>query len=360
MTDERRWNNLVYFNRLRASSWFFCLGHTPELLAPYGGVETTYIALPEALAAMGRRVFVFARVAEPHERNGVFYIPHEQIGEYADVCPQHVVASRWFEPFQMFPQAKKILWLQDAHYPDAPHHQADLVVVSSPWHRDYSLLRGIPADKLTVIPLGIHKQMFRPQERRRSICLYSHNPNRGLDILMELWPRIRKQCPGAGLVITYGWDGLLTWSDDPAWREQVVSHRQLVEQWARKNSAVVLGRLEKQELYNLMGISRLSLYPCTFWETFCLTALETQASGVPMITTRLGALPTTLGPGNVLIDGDPYSQEYGETFVDAAVHLLSDGCAWQEKSQLCLQYIQISPVDWRDIASEWIRTVEVK
>ena len=43
--------------------------------------------------------------------------------------------------------------------------------------------------------------------------------------------------------------------------------------------------------------SDVCLYPCNFFETFCLTALECQAAGLPVVTSEFGALATTLAPG---------------------------------------------------------------
>ena len=67
--------------------------------------------------------------------------------------------------------------------------------------------------------------------------------------------------------------------------------------------------------------SSLCLYSNNFWETFCLTALETQAAGVPMITTaEIGALSTTLSnTGNIFAGYNPYSPEYKEKFISETI-----------------------------------------
>lgn len=351
--DERRFRNLQYFTRKNTCTWFFALGHTPERLAPFGGVETTYIELPKALAAMGRRVFVFARVEREFVRDGVYFVPYANIRAYRDLRPDILVASRWFEPYAEIPARKRILWLQDAHYPDAPHGIVERVVVSSHWHRDYSILRGIPPQKLRVIPLGIWPEQFHPRVQRENLCIYSHNPNRGLDQLMELWPAIRELLnEDHQLVIAYGWEGLRTWSDDPRWQEYVNRHETGVRQWARENNAIVVGRLDKPTLYDLMGRCKLALYPCTFWETFCLTALETQASGVPMVTTRLGALPEVLGAGNVLIEGFPGNEEYDDEFVKWASDLLNNPEELSRRSSDVMG--NVAGFDWPSVARMWI------
>ena len=57
------------------------------------------------------------------------------------------------------------------------------------------------------------------------------------------------------------------------------------------------GRLSKPALASVLMESDVCLYPCNFFETFCLTALECQAAGVPVVTSEFGALATTLAPG---------------------------------------------------------------
>ena len=129
-----------------------------------GGVETTYIELPKALQALGQECFVFCRCAADHVVDGVRFVPWERMAEYADLNPDVVVTSRWFDPlyWPALAGAKKVLWLQDAYFadPGRAFEVVERVVVSSPWHRDYTVQRyghGIDARKLRVINLGLRR-----------------------------------------------------------------------------------------------------------------------------------------------------------------------------------------------------------
>ena len=53
-------------------------------------------------------------------------------------------------------------------------------------------------------------------------------------------------------------------------------------------------------------------YPCTFMETFCLTALEAAATKTLVITNNLAALQNTVGNRGVIIKGDPMTEEWCE------------------------------------------------
>ena len=66
-----------------------------------GGVETTYIELPKALQALGQECFVFARCEQEHVVDGVRFVPWERMAEYADLNPDVLVTSRWFDPLYL-------------------------------------------------------------------------------------------------------------------------------------------------------------------------------------------------------------------------------------------------------------------
>jgi glycosyltransferase involved in cell wall biosynthesis len=114
------------------------------------------------------------------------------------------------------------------------------------------------------------------------------------------------------------------------------------------------GRLTKKELAKEMLSSSLCLYPNNFWETFCLTALETQASAVPMVTTDRGALATTLThDGNVLIKYDVNTPQYRKAFIDSTCDLLNNREKRKSYAQICREYAMQSKLDWKDIGESW-------
>lgn len=370
--DQRIVNNLNWLNRKERHVIFFALGNTPEPIwggmtetQGVGGVETTYLELPRELAALGHTVFVFCRCEHDHSYKGVYFVPYTKLGDYAKWKPDAVITSRWFDPLYLFPNTKKIIWMQDAHFadpnrPDA-FQVADAVVCSSRWHRTYiaeRLKQGLDAKKLHTIPLAIRNELFQNQSVSRDPLkvIYSSNPDRGLYILMAMWDEITKQVPGIHLTIAYGWEGLKTWGDDPVWQQKIADDQVRVEQWMKDAGNVTLtGRLTKAHLADEMLSASLCLYPNNFWETFCLTALETQAAGTPMVTTRLGALPTTLNDkGNVLIDHNPFSIEYQHEFIGVAVELMRDVDKRNRMSNACISYAAQQP-DWSGVAQQWER-----
>ena len=373
-TDRLR-DNAWWYRRRARRLWFFALGETPEPVCGSmlerigaGGVETTYIELPKALQALGQECFVFARCEQEQVVDGVRFVPWERMAEYADLNPDVLVTSRWFDPlyWPTLAGAKKVLWLQDAYFadPGRAFEVVDRVVVSSPWHRDYTVQRyghGIDAHKLRVINLGIRRELFGGSGPRRGMqAVYSSNPDRGLQELAAMWPEIVAQFPGLRLVVTYGWEGLRTWDSGPAWQErcdQVEAEvRGRFAVGGSDHDVIFTGRLSKPALARLLMQSDVCLYPCNFFETFCLTALECQAAGLPMVTSEFGALATTLAAGaGVKIPGHPSSPAYRQRFVRAAVDVLQNAERRRAMGAAGVLHVVGGPFGWLDVAEQWRR-----
>ncbi len=371
-TDQRLINNLNWLHGRVRRKIFFALGNTPEPVygkmieeKGVGGVETTYIELPIELSKLGHEVFVFCKCEEAHIVNGVRFIPFSDMEKYTDLNPDVIITSRWFDALYLpgTASAKKVIWLQDSHFADPNHSDAwdiaDAVVVSSRWHSQYVAERlghTVRREKLHVLPLGIRKAQFvKAVERDPLQVIYSSNPDRGLYILMDMWDEITKRVPGIHLVVTYGWEGLKTWSGSPEWIAQQEGNRKRVEAWANQVGNVrMTGRLKKTDLYTEMLGSSLCLYPNNFSETYAISALETQAAGVPMITTYMGALQNTLDHGsNILIKHDPFSKEYKDEFIREAERLMNDSATRNRMASGCRDYVANQPLDWSDIALLW-------
>lgn len=80
----------------------------------------------------------------------------------------------------------------------------------------------------------------------------------------------------------------------------------------------------------------------------CITAMEAIRAKTPIITSRLGALPETIGNNNgIFIDGDAHSDGYGEDFINATVRILTNDIY---RKKFCLEYKDMS---WKAVAADW-------
>lgn len=181
--------------------------------------------------------------------------------------------------------------------------------------------------------------------RRRALA-YTSTPFRGLDVLLEVFPRIRAACPDAELDVFSSMQVYGMSAQDDA--ERFGPLYRLAEQPGVK----LIGSLPQPELTARLAQVRVLAYPNHFAETFCIAALEAQAAGVVVVTSRLGALPETVGEAGICLDGDPHTDSYKARFVNACVRLLTDDEAWQRASERGRTRAW-SEFSWPMIASSW-------
>jgi glycosyltransferase involved in cell wall biosynthesis len=370
--DTRVQNNMWWCRAKSRMKIFMNLGQTPEeihggILYDRGahGVETTYIELSQELAKRGHTVFLFCTTEKEHIYENVYYVPFQHIDQYVSINPDVVITSRWFDSFNLTSSAKKILWLQDANPLEGSYDfsKVDLVVTSSQWHMNYiSSLTGdrLKNDKKKVITLGVRKSSFSnvlPKEPFKVI--YSSNPNRGLDSLAMMWEELVREIPQIQLTVLYGWESLLTWSNESQWQENVSKERQnVIETFQRVGHVLFRGRVNKQTLAYEMMTSSLMLYPCHFWETFCLSALEAQISGTPVVTTDIGALSNIVHKDyNIMLEGNSMSKHYQRQFIDRTKELLTDREKLNTFSSNNRFFFMNNSYDWSDVTNIWIKSM---
>jgi len=319
----------------------------PETFAKggHGGAETCIIKLAPFFAADGWRVVVFGT---PGDYRGVHegiewwgsdeYLPGEQFNTF--------VSSRSVIPFDGTPLAKvKLLWMHDVNIgkeEKAVLMRPDKVLGLTNWHANHLRhLYGLPKNKIAVMPNGIDLTRFNKDEwdkKNKFNFIYSSSPDRGLDTMLSLWPIIRTNFPEANLHLFYGWDmidkiiamhkgrgGGIGQLED--FRAKCVNQIQLLG--GEEGGIIEHGRVNQKELARQMAKCSFWTYPTDFMETFCITALEMQMSGVIPLTSSLAALNETVNPNVPRISGWPKNTGYQKEFLRMLGLMLGQE-EWQE------------------------------
>lgn len=336
-------------------------GHTPRAVG-IGGVESAIIYLAEALARLGHRLVVFNNSDEHGTMNGVEYARWPSLQERCVAERPHVVVSvrAWeligstrLAPLQIF-------WSGDGFYQPyiqglsdpAAREQIDFVMLQSDWQAaTYIAELGIPAWQVLMTRLGAAASANgeeppaddAPRSRR---LVYASIAERGLDVLLQVFPRIRAACPDAELEIfsslrLYG----KTDAEDQSEFGGIYAR-------TKAEGVTLVGTVPQPELARRLRDARVLAYPNNVPETFCIAAIEAAAAGCPVVTTSLGALPQTVGAGGICIPGDPASAPYQEAFVAACVALLTDDAAWRQLSRTARDRAW-RDYTWAAVAGEW-------
>jgi cephalosporin hydroxylase len=210
------------------------------------------------------------------------------------------------------------------------HSKLKKIFCLTEWHVEY-FTNIFPQCKHITVPFyyGINQQKEQKQKEKHKKeqykFIYSSFPNRGLFPLLQMWPKIIEKYPTASLHIYSDIDG--SWVNAVA-KEQMDQIRQLLNEYKinsqNSKNIVYHGWVSKSELSEAQKTSEYWLYPCTFMETFCLTALESALYKICVITNDLAALQNTVGDRGTIITGDASTQLWQDNALIALFDIMGN------------------------------------
>ena len=208
-------------------------------------------------------------------------------------------------------------------------------ICQTAWHKEL-FLEQYPelSNKITIINNGIPMDLLNAQVKIKDTFIYSSCTERGLDKLLQLWPVILNSKPNAQLFIC-------CYNNFPV-NESEKSLVKIIQQYP---SIQHLGKLNKTQLYSLMGSVEYWMYPTDFKETSCITALEMLASKVICFYYPIAGLVDTLGDygirmkrGKELESLLQMHDESKKEFIKERGYAYAKSCSW---SQRALQWFDI-------------------
>jgi glycosyltransferase involved in cell wall biosynthesis len=270
-----------------------------------GGSETAALMLAKELRIKGHLVTIFCNLPVPPHKDamvsgaqdeiGVRWVAIEQFNQFITSTEVDLlIVSRAPQFFNCAHQAKKaVLWCHDlmTHRSMGDFMNAswnfNVVWTVSEYHKDQiHSICGYPKERIDVLDNGIveFKGLLDVPKREKSL-LYSARPERGLEYLVKEGG-IMEKLPDFTLDVTF-------YENYPEHMMEYYNHL-----WNRCNelpNVNLLGPKTQRELRQLMKSCWAYAYPTNFEEVFCILAKEAIEVGLPFITTKVGALPGTLG-----------------------------------------------------------------
>ena len=121
----------------------------------------------------------------------------------------------------------------------------------------------------------------------------------------------------------------------------------------RKIPGVTLhGNVTQRQLARELMKSSVFVYPNVIFETCCITAIEAQAAGCPVVSGRNSGIVETVQNAGILIEGQPGSDEYENEFVTATDRLLSSYRLWDKLSRNGLSRVN-RQFKWEHVADRF-------
>ena len=320
-----------------------------------GGSETAAVEMAMHLKKLtGSRVIVFQhREKAMTAPSGVEYIPAPELhGYFQKYKPKLHIAWRHTAKFT---NALSVVWSHDLRTPGAEHlNNYDYILSLSDAHKKFLVgVDGVPEDKIIVTRNGIESKRFVLRgnvEKKRGKVIWPNSPDRGLEYAVQVMDLVRKEIPEAELHVFYGFNNM----DKYGMKDQAdkIRHLFTTRPWIKYH-----GNVDQDRLSFEMMTSDVWLYTSTFYETFCISAIEALSARAWPVVRRFGALKSTMKVAEEkgwadILDVE-MSEETVPLFADKVIKAI------QEKKHERIEFDPES-VSWSSLADEWCRMFNLK
>lgn len=313
-----------------------------------GGSETAAVQMAYWLKKLtGRSVKVFNARNDMKVCDGVEYISNTKLNEYTSkFLPALHIA--WRHTIPVTP-ARTAVWSHDLITPGSENlkDNSQLMCLSE-FHKNYvSAMQGVSSDKIWLTRNGIDPERFRNKEIKKQYAkvIWPSSPDRGLNWALDILDDVYKEIPELELHIFYGTDNLR--------KGGMVAQADALEAMIKARPyAIYHGNQQQEILAKHFMESEVWLYSAHFYETFCISALESLASKCFPIVTDLAALKNTLSPyakkgQAIIIEGyaetKPKQLEYAREVIDAIKQ-----SKWKNIE------IDLDSISWESVALDWM------
>lgn len=325
-----------------------------------GGSEEAVVRLSRELSAKGWKVTIYGTPGEKAGFDlGADYCEWRQYWEF-NTKDEFDILIAWRQPnFFDFPlkARKKYLWLHDVmpkeEFTEDRIKNFDRAIFVSQYHADLPEFAAIPSNKKFVSSNGItpsdfdkYDNKFRRDPHR---LIYMSANERGLKILYDIWPDVKKSVPKATLDVYYGWESFDAINrDNPermAWKASMVQKAQELDGVTER------GRIGQDDLNKEIFKSGIFAYPCFFPEVNCITAQKAMAGGAVPVTSDYAVLKDIITYGEQVpmnIFEAPDIERYKQ-------HLIS-WLLYPEKQDRIRKDMMLNARkvhDWKLTASKW-------
>ena len=331
---------------------------------PLGGSESALCYLSLFLARLGHKVKLFCRVDKPKIIKKVFHFPVNKIFSKEALSnldflivqntPKYALELKQY----LSPKTKLIFWSEHAfNQPDVsclknPEYRNlyDFFIFISLWQAEGFLnFFGLDKNRCFILrnaaaPFFIEKKIDL-NEKKEPILVYTSTPFRGLDILLEAFPLIKKKIGEAKLWI---------FSSMKVYQQNDHQFESLYQKAGSIEGVKYFGSVSQSLLAEKLSKASIFAYPNIFPETSCIAAMEAMALGLQIVTSNLGALPETTAGFAKLIDIGQDRNLYKEKFVEEVIDCIKNQNSKETQMKLIRQMsLAKTFYNWELRAWEW-------
>ncbi len=341
-----------------------------------GGSEEAVIRLSEELCKAGWDVTVFGC---PGERAGDFVVCRKE-GKKKHI--EGIV--HWKQYWEMnakdefniliswraihfydykFKAKKKYVWFHDI----VPEEEIttdrikhfDKAIFVSKYHSDRPEFKAIPNKKKFISANGIDPAEFvdKGLKRDKHRCVYMSANERGLEVLLEVWPDVKKAIPDATLDAYYGWHSYDAINRDNP--ERMLWKQKMIKKMKDLPGVTERGRVGQADLHKEIFKAGIFAYPCTFPEVSCITAMKAQAGGAIPVTSDFANLKDIIHYGDQVpfhLEKWKDSEEWQDQDIERYKKRLIGWLQYPEKQDRIRKEMMtwaVKNLTWKKVAEQW-------
>lgn len=258
-----------------------------------GGTEESVVRWAEELARRGYTVFVyhnprtedwddFTYTEGPANGtyNGVWYCPRKAYTNEGAYEPEDKSVCINIKSSEVPPKEPTIYLTNETNADTLDLSLYDAVVWPSQWAKDHISVNN---PNVFIVPHGYDPEKIYPGKKIPKQCFYASSPDRGLDTLLEAWPKVVAEHPDATLLLTYG------------------------AKIEPMQGVINLGEVDEETMNEIYRTSDIWCHPCSGGELYCITGIKAQAAGcVPVIIPTM-ALAETVKSGFFAKSAEDYA-----------------------------------------------------
>lgn len=188
----------------------------------------------------------------------------------------------------------------------AIHHATHLIADSMNTKQDICTLFAVSPDKITVVPLGVDHDIFKPVANMECIrrttskygitgkfilyvgSLYAHK----LGKLLEAFKVVRSKSEECYQLVVVG--------GRESYTRKELDIRRRIQQLDLEDQVILTGVVPQEDIPTLMSATEVFVY-VSLYEGFGLTPLEAMACGAPVVTSNTSSLPEVVGDAGLLV-----------------------------------------------------------
>ena len=314
------------------------------LKKPLGGTESAMCYLCMELAKRGHEIILYGRYEDEFELEKVIHKPRkillnlkqEKLDFFINQTNVHFLSDLKKVTGS---KTKIILWEHVTHNQPAANYLSatagllhreirsivDKFIFVSHWQMDrFAEHFSINPSKSVVMKNAVapsFENMFPKNKpilkNKRPILVYTSTPFRGLEVLLSLFPEIKKRVPSVILKVFSSMDVYQGMGAPKG------TYDHLYKLCKNTDGVKYYGSVSQKKLALELKSALLLTYPCTWLETSGITVMEAMAAGCKVVTTGMAALPETTAGFGYLIPPDDHYEENCKMFINYTVDTLN-------------------------------------